>query len=167
MTPLILHWRPQIPATCCRLLSSCWIPACTTPTSGTSPPWSDLFPWTEASTREEICRRSFSGWGLDCDEGVGDDERVTAAATRRRHFPLCFTFYLCLSSPAEPLWQHQKRAFQNPGGWWQRSDAHLLQSWQRRLAFKAWYVHSGMTFQNLRVTWMSDVWHLKFGIQGI
>lgn len=107
ITPLILHRRPQIPATCCRLLSSCWIPACTTPTSGTSPPWSDLSPWTEASMREEICRRSFSGWGLDCDEGVGDGERVTAAATRRRHFPLCLPF-ICVSPLLQNLYDSIK-----------------------------------------------------------
>lgn len=70
ITPLTLYWCPQIPVTCCHLLSSCWIPACTTPTSGTSPPWSDLSPWTEASMREEICQRNFSGWGLDYHEPV-------------------------------------------------------------------------------------------------
>lgn len=61
--------------------------------------------------------------------------------------PSLFTFYLCFSSPAEPLWQHQKWAFQNPRGWWERSDAHVLQSWQRRLAFKARYVHRGWLFK--------------------
>ena len=67
---------------------------------------------------------------------------------RKRHFLHCLPVWLIvylLPPPAEPLRQHQKRAFQNPRGRWQWSDAHVLQPWQRRLAPKARYVHSGDT----------------------
>lgn len=88
---------------------------------------------------EELLRVRIGLWWA-C---VGGDERVTASP----HFPLCLPFICAFCPPAEPLWQHQKWAFQNPRGWWERSDAHVLQSWQRRLAFKAWYVHQGWLFK--------------------
>lgn len=114
--------------------------------SETSPPWNDLSPWTEASTKVEICQRSFSGWGFVCNECLcapRDDWYLWSFchmvhAVRMRHLLHRLINSLPLLS-AEPLRQHQKRALQNPRGRWEWSDTHVLQPRQRRLAIKARY----------------------------
>lgn len=52
----------QIRVTCCRSLWSCWTPVYTTQTWRTNRRFRDSQRWTEASTMEETCRRTCSGW---------------------------------------------------------------------------------------------------------
>lgn len=52
----------QTPVTSSHLPSSCWTPACTTPTWRTRPHWSASSVWTEASIMAKIFLMSFSRW---------------------------------------------------------------------------------------------------------
>lgn len=51
----------QTPATSCPLPSSCWTPVSITPMWRTNPPTRDSAPWTEESTMEVTCPRTYSG----------------------------------------------------------------------------------------------------------
>ena len=124
-------------ATFSRSPSSCWTPHCTTRRWRTSRLQSSSYRWTGARALDDffiipVFEEAVIQWcGLNVMRLLQGHQWWRWPPARVARIA---------------LWQHQNGAVQDPGGWRQWPDAHLLQSGQRRMA-----VETGRTVRWLRL----------------
>lgn len=117
---------------------------------------------------EELLRVRFGLW-WGC---VGDDERVTTAATRRRHFPLCLPFIYF-----SPLLQNLYDSIKNEPFKIPEDDGNDLthtffnpdrEGWLLKLGMCIWdWLFKIWEWRGRLISDNGKVWHLQFGIHGI